>query len=59
MTPDEIRLRCIEAAARNPVPHVDGYAAGVVDAAAKYERFVVGQGVADKVRSTLGLPGKK
>lgn len=48
----EIRLRLIEAAARNPVPHKDGFAAGVLDAAQKWEQYVTG------AKGTLGLPKK-
>lgn len=51
----EIRLRLIEAAARNPVPHTDGFAAGVLEAAAKWEEFVTGK-ISGK--GTLGLPKK-
>lgn len=36
----EVRLRCLEAAARNPTPHKDGYAAGVLEAAQQYTEFV-------------------
>jgi hypothetical protein len=38
----EFRLRCLEAAARNPSPHKDGYAAGVVESAQKYADWVTG-----------------
>jgi hypothetical protein len=40
MEHQEIRLRCLEAAARNPTPHADGYAAGAVAAAQKFYEFV-------------------
>lgn len=50
----EIRLRLIEAAARNPDPrHAGGFAASVLDAAAKWEAYVVGN-----VKAPLGLPKK-
>lgn len=49
----EIRLRLIEAAARNPVPHDDGFIAGVLAAAQKWEQYVLA-----KSGSTLGLPKK-
>lgn len=42
MEPTEIRLRLIEAAAKNPTPHKDGFVAGVLEAAAKWEQFVKG-----------------
>lgn len=48
----EIRLRLIEAAARNPVPHKDGYAAGILEAAKLWEEYVVA------ARKPLGLPKK-
>lgn len=50
----EIRLRLIEAAARNPVPHKDGFAAGVLEAAGKWEEYVL------KIsgKGPLGLPKK-
>lgn len=56
----EIRLRCIEAAARNPQVHPEGYTAGVLAAAGAYEAFVKGgaQGVFDRLKGTLGLPKK-
>ena len=50
----EIRLRLIEAAARNPTPHRDGFAAGVLEAAAKWEQYVKGE----LKPGTLGLPKK-
>lgn len=48
----EIRLRLIEAAARNPTPHKDGYAIGILEAAKAWEEYVV------QTRKTLGLPKK-
>jgi hypothetical protein len=50
----EIRLRLIEAAARNPVPHPEGFAAGVLAAAQQWEAYVL------KIsgRDTLRLPKK-
>jgi hypothetical protein len=53
----EIRLRLIEAAARHPVPHKDGYIAGVLDAAATWERYVEGS-VKPMSERTLTLPKK-
>ena len=51
----EIRLRCIEAAARNPVPHPEGYGAAVLEAAKGWAEWVVGPGGS---KSTLSLPKK-
>jgi hypothetical protein len=51
----EIRLRCIEAAAKNPTPHKDGFAAGVLESAAAWNAWVISD---EKARATLGLPGK-
>lgn len=52
MDQTEIRLRLIEAAARNPDPRdAEGFAASVVKTAAKWEQFVKG--------STLTVPPKK
>lgn len=48
----EIRLRLVEAAARNPVPHKDGFAAAVLEAAQRWEQYVTG------AKGTLGLPKK-
>lgn len=36
----EIRLRCIEAAAKNPTPDPEGYAAGVQKTAAAWAEWV-------------------
>ncbi len=48
----EIRLRCIEAAARTPTPHGAGYPAGVLEAAEKWATWVLGK------PAPLGLPKK-
>ena len=40
MTDEEIRLRCLETAAKFPNSHVDGQAAGVIAAAHLYESYV-------------------
>lgn len=40
MTPEEIRMRAIEAAAKSPQPHADGYAAGVLDTAKLWSDWV-------------------
>ena len=59
----EIRLRCIEAAARAPMTHESGYSAGVLQAAGQWAAFVL-QAVKvdiaqDKGREVIGLPKKK
>lgn len=46
----EVRLRLIEAAARAPNFHKDGFVAGVVETAKVWHEWVKG--------GTLGLPGK-
>ena len=51
----EIKLRCIEAAARNPTPHSGGFAAGVLETAKTWAAWVMEQPAAPK---TLGLPRK-
>lgn len=51
----EIRLRLVEAAARFPVPHKDGFAAGALEAAQKWEQYVLGK---ISGSGTLGLPKK-
>jgi hypothetical protein len=52
----EIRLRCIEAAARTPVPHKDGFAAGALEAAKAWAAWIFeGRPAAGQ---TLGLPKK-
>lgn len=57
MDRQEARLRCIEAAARNPVPHAQGYAAGVLETARLWEEYIFSNvGVPGK--GTLGLPKK-
>lgn len=57
----EIRLRCIEAAAKAPNAHVGGYAAGVLEQAGTWFNWIVG---ADRPQATLtkpplGLPKKQ
>ena len=51
----EIRLRLIEAAARNPQPHANGYAVGVQEAAECWFRWVTNLTVRNQ---PLGLPKK-
>lgn len=54
----EIRLRLIEAAARNPDPrHGGGFAAAVLETVSKWEQYVVGAG-APPGKGTLTLPKK-
>lgn len=36
----EVRLRCIESASRNPQPHAQGYAAGVLEAAQQWAMWI-------------------
>jgi hypothetical protein len=50
----EVRLRLIEAAARAPVVHKDGPAAGVLEVAKTWADWVLGSQKA----GTLGLPKK-
>lgn len=54
MEPSEIRLRLIEAAAKNPLPHKDGLVAGVLDQAKAWEQWVAGTAKP----GTLTLPKK-
>lgn len=54
----EIKLRCIEAAARTPTVHLKGQAEGVVEIASAWFDWIISspKGEANK---PLGLPGKK
>lgn len=60
----EIRLRLVEAAARFPVPHKDGFAAGALEAAQKWEEYVLknsgdrSHATTGATKGTLGLPKK-
>ena len=36
----EVRLRCLEVAAKAPVPHHEGYAAGILESAQRFEEWV-------------------
>lgn len=54
----EAKLRLIEAAARNPTPHPDGYPAGVQAAASAWFNWIFSEG-AEKPTETLHLPPKK
>ena len=55
----EVRLRCIEAAAKTPTVHPAGHAAGVLATAESWAAWVLGQSIGDKARQVLGLPNKK
>jgi hypothetical protein len=60
----EIRLRCIEAAAKTPTVHPNGHASGVQETAAQWAAWVGGAvpgGLtpAQEPRPVLGLPKKK
>jgi hypothetical protein len=55
----EIRLRCIEAAARNPDPrHPGGFAAGVVAAAQTWEAWILNDLAKQPPAPGRGPPGK-
>lgn len=58
MEPSEIRLRLIEAAAKNPIPHKDGFASGVLEQAQKWEQWVNFSTAGSAKTGTLGLPKK-
>ena len=55
----EIRLRCIEAAARYPAVHQDGWAVGVAQAASIWFDWIISAPKAGDKPDTLHLPGKK
>ena len=40
---EDIRMRCVEVAAKFPNAHKDGQAAGVIEMAQKYEAYVLHQ----------------
>lgn len=54
----EIKLRCIEAAAKTPTVHLDGHAAGVVATASDWFNWIISKPEGEK-KSTLGIPGRK
>lgn len=60
LTEQEVRLRCIEAAARFPQVHPDGPARGVLEAASLWFHWIISkekdEGVFGKVREILHLP---
>jgi hypothetical protein len=51
----EIRLRCIEAAAKTPMVHPQGQAAGVLETASFWFNWII----SEPKGNTLGLPKKK
>jgi hypothetical protein len=51
VTPPEIRMRCLEAAAKNPLTHKDGFAAGILESAKLWAAWV-------EKGNTLGVPKK-
>jgi hypothetical protein len=54
----EIKLRCIEAAARTPTVHLKGQAEGVVEIASAWFNWIISSPKGEPVKP-LGLPGKK
>lgn len=38
----EVRLRCLEAASKTPMVHLEGHAAGVLEAAKQWAEWVLG-----------------
>lgn len=57
----EIRTRLVEAAARMPQSHSEGYAAGVLAAARTWEEYVLSKnsGPNGPSQGTLSLPKKR
>lgn len=55
----EIRLRCIEAAARNPTAHPDGWAVGARESASVWFDWIISKPQGTASPDTLHLPGKK
>ncbi len=58
MNADEIRMRCIEAAAKAPIVHQNGPAAGVIAVAQAWEQYITGAAVPQATRPVLGVPRK-
>lgn len=54
LTDAEIKLRCLEAAARMPQPHADGFAVGVKETASGWFDWIK----SNQKAGTLGLPAK-
>lgn len=49
MNDKEIRVRCIEAAAKAPMSHVRGYAAGVQEAAETWYAWINSQNAPEEI----------
>jgi hypothetical protein len=49
MDDKEVRLRCIEAAAKSPTPHSRGYAAGVQESAESWYLWINSQSVPEGI----------
>lgn len=54
----EIKLRCVEAAAKTPTVHLKGQAEGVRDIASTWFDWIISSPKGEGGK-TLGLPGKK
>jgi len=54
----EIKLRCIEAAAKTPTVHLKGQAEGVVEIASAWFNWIISSPKGE-VAKPLGLPPKK
>ena len=54
----EIKLRCIEAAAKTPTVHLKGQAEGVVEIASAWFNWIISPPKGENSKP-LGLPGKK
>lgn len=55
----EIRLRCIEAAAKSPIVHQDGPAVGVREVASVWFDWIISKSQGEAKSGTLRLPEKK
>lgn len=55
----EIRLRCIEAAARSPIVHKDGPAVGVREVASIWFNWIISGETAPGKAGTLHVPKPK
>jgi hypothetical protein len=53
MDDKEVRLRCIEAAAKSPTPHSRGYAAGVQESAESWYLWINSQGVPEEIPASV------
>lgn len=59
MDATEVRLRCIEAAAKTPTVHLDGHATGVLEIAKMWAAWALGETPPAAGPGTLHLPKKK